>query len=101
MDDLMPSVSTTAALIRSSATRRPERIAAEGRAEPRRRGALWHHRGRRDRPGGAVPPITELTRIKPLYLERLRKQGIFTTRSLAQGTGTPVARRNLAAHIAG
>src|SRR5438034_11557344 len=99
MDDLMPSVSTTAALIRSSATRRPERIAAEGRAEPRRRGALWHHRGRRDRPGGAVPPITELTRIEPVYLERLEKQGIFTTGILLEVSETPARRQYLADHV--
>src|SRR5674476_1144987 len=26
-----------------------------------------------------VPPITELTRIEPIHLERLARQGVFTT----------------------
>ena len=31
------------------------------------------------RPAPPVPPITELTRIEPVYLARLEKQGVFTT----------------------
>jgi len=46
-----------------------------------------------------VPPITELTRIEPVYLERLEKQGIFTTGILLEVSETPARRQYLADHV--
>jgi len=46
-----------------------------------------------------VPPITELTRIEPVYLERLEKQGIFTTGILLEVSETPTRRQYLADHV--
>jgi hypothetical protein len=46
-----------------------------------------------------VPPITELTRIEPVYLARLRKQGIHTTGILLETSETPTRRQNLADHV--
>ena len=46
-----------------------------------------------------MPPITELTRIEPVYLERLEKQGIFTTGILLEVSETPARRQYLADHV--
>ena len=43
-----------------------------------------------------VPPIEELIRIEPIYLDRLQRQGIFTTGLLLEVTETPTRRQNLA-----
>jgi hypothetical protein len=43
-----------------------------------------------------VPPIEELIRIEPIYLERLQRQGIFTTGLLLEVTETPTRRQTLA-----
>ena len=45
-----------------------------------------------------MPPITELTRIEPVHLARLRKQGIFTTGILLEVSETPTRRQSLADH---
>lgn len=46
-----------------------------------------------------MPPITELTRIEPVHLERLEKQGIFTTGLLLEVSETPTRRQSLADHV--
>jgi hypothetical protein len=46
-----------------------------------------------------VPPIDELTRIEPVYLERLEKQGVFTTGILLEVSETPTRRQTLADHL--
>jgi hypothetical protein len=46
-----------------------------------------------------VPPITELSRIEPIYLDRLEKQGIFTTGILLEVSETPTRRQYLADHV--
>ncbi len=46
-----------------------------------------------------MPPITELTRIEPVYLERLAKQGVFTTGILLEVSETPTRRQSLADHV--
>jgi hypothetical protein len=46
-----------------------------------------------------VPPITELTRIEPVYLERLEKQGVFTTGILLEVSETPTRRQYIADHV--
>jgi hypothetical protein len=43
-----------------------------------------------------VPPIEELIRIEPIYLDRLQRQGIFTTGLLLEVTETTTRRQNLA-----
>jgi hypothetical protein len=43
-----------------------------------------------------VPPITALTRIEPFHLERLEKQGIFTTGLLLEVSETRTRRQTLA-----
>jgi hypothetical protein len=43
-----------------------------------------------------MPPITELTRIEPVHLERLEHQGIFTTGLLLEVSETPTRRQTLA-----
>ena len=48
-----------------------------------------------------MPPITELTRIEPVYLDRLEKQGIFTTGILLEVSETPTRRQYLADHVGG
>jgi hypothetical protein len=48
-----------------------------------------------------VPPITELTRIEPVYLARLEKQGVFTTGILLEVSETPTRRQYLADHVGG
>lgn len=46
-----------------------------------------------------MPPITELTRIEPVHLARLQKQGVFTTGILLEVSETPTRRQNLADHV--
>jgi hypothetical protein len=46
-----------------------------------------------------VPPITELTRIEPVHLARLEKQGIFTTGILLEVSETSTRRQTLADHV--
>jgi hypothetical protein len=47
----------------------------------------------------AVPPITELTRIEPIHLERLERQGVFTTGLLLEVSETPTRRQALADQV--
>jgi hypothetical protein len=42
-----------------------------------------------------VPPITELTRIEPIHLERLAHQGVFTTGLLLEVSETATRRQTL------
>lgn len=60
----------------------------------------WHHlhahRRRYRGPDQTVPPITELTRIEPVHLDRLERQGIFTTGLLLEVSETPTRRQSLA-----
>jgi hypothetical protein len=51
------------------------------------------------RPAPPVPPITELSRIEPVHLARLEKQGIFTTGILLDISKTPTRRQSLADHV--
>ncbi len=44
----------------------------------------------------AVPSITELTRIEPIHLERLARQGVFTTGLLLEVSETTARRQTLA-----
>ena len=46
-----------------------------------------------------MPPITGLTRIATVYLERLEKQGVFTTGILLEVSETPTRRQYLADHV--
>ena len=46
-----------------------------------------------------MPPITELSRIEPVYLERLEKQGVFTTGILLEVSETPTRRQYLADQV--
>jgi hypothetical protein len=46
-----------------------------------------------------VPPIEELIRIEPIYLDRLLRQGIFTTGLLLEVTETPTRRQYLADQV--
>ena len=43
-----------------------------------------------------MPPITELTKIEPVHLERLDRQGVFTTGILLEVSETPTRRQTLA-----
>ena len=43
-----------------------------------------------------MPPISELTRIEPVHLDRLDHQGIFTTGLLLEVSETPSRRQTLA-----
>ena len=43
--------------------------------------------------------ITELTRIEPVHLARLEKQGIFTTGLLLEVSSTSTRRQSLADHV--
>jgi hypothetical protein len=47
----------------------------------------------------AVPPITELTRIEPVHLQRLEHQGVFTTGLLLEVSETPTRRQTLADQV--
>ena len=46
-----------------------------------------------------MPPITELSRIEPVHLARLEKQGIFTTGILLEVSETSTRRQSLADHV--
>jgi hypothetical protein len=46
-----------------------------------------------------VPPITELTRIEPVHLDRLDRQGIFTTGLLLEVSETTTRRQTLADQV--
>jgi hypothetical protein len=46
-----------------------------------------------------VPPIEELIRIEPIYLDRLQRQGIFTTGLLLEVTETTTRRQYLADQV--
>jgi Domain of unknown function (DUF4332) len=46
-----------------------------------------------------VPPITELTRIEQVHLERLAHQGVFTTGLLLEVSETPTRRQYLADQV--
>ena len=45
-----------------------------------------------------MPSISELSRIEPVFLARLEKQGIFTTGILLEVSETPTRRQSLADH---
>jgi hypothetical protein len=46
-----------------------------------------------------VPPIDELIRIEPIYLDRLERQGVFTTGLLLEVTETTTRRQYLADQV--
>lgn len=46
-----------------------------------------------------MPSTDELTRIEPIYLDRLLGQGIFTTGLLLEVTETPTRRQTLADQV--
>ena len=46
-----------------------------------------------------MPPIHELTRIEPVHLERLDRQGVFTTGILLEVSETPTRRQTLADQV--
>ena len=46
-----------------------------------------------------MPPITELTRIEPLHLQRLSHQGVFTTGLLLEVSETGARRQTLADQV--
>ena len=46
-----------------------------------------------------MPPIDELTRIEPAHLDRLDRQGIFTTGLLLEVSETPTRRQYLADQV--
>jgi Domain of unknown function (DUF4332) len=46
-----------------------------------------------------VPPIIELTRIEPVHLGRLERQGVFTTGLLLEVSETPTRRQTLADQV--
>jgi len=46
-----------------------------------------------------VPPIDELTRIEPFHLERLGRQGVFTTGLLLEVSETRTRRQTLADQV--
>ena len=46
-----------------------------------------------------MPSISELTRIEPIHLERLARQGIFTTGLLLEVSETPTRRQTLADQV--
>jgi hypothetical protein len=46
-----------------------------------------------------MPPITELTRIEPVHLDRLERQGTFTTGLLLERSETPTRRQYLADQV--
>jgi hypothetical protein len=47
-----------------------------------------------------MPPMTELTRIEPVHLARLERQGVFTTGLLLEVSETPTRRQTLADQVA-
>ena len=46
-----------------------------------------------------MPPIIELTRIEPIHLGRLERQGVFTTGLLIEVSETPTRRQTLADQV--
>lgn len=46
-----------------------------------------------------MPPIDELTRIEPVHLDRLMRQGVFTTGLLLEVSETPTRRQTLADQV--
>lgn len=46
-----------------------------------------------------MPPIAELTRIEPIHLGRLERQGIFTTGLLLEVSATQTRRQSLADQV--
>ena len=46
-----------------------------------------------------MPPINELTRIEPVHLDRLDRQGVFTTGLLLEVSETPTRRQTLADQV--
>ncbi len=46
-----------------------------------------------------MPPITALTRIEPVHLARLERQGVFTTGLLLEVSETPTRRQTLADQV--
>ena len=46
-----------------------------------------------------MPPIDELIRTEPIYLDRLARQGIFTTGLLLEVSETVTRRQNLADQV--
>jgi len=50
-------------------------------------------------PDQTVPPISELTRIEPVHLARLERQGVFTTGMLLEVSETPTRRQTLADQV--
>lgn len=46
-----------------------------------------------------MPPIIELTRIEPVHLGRLERQGVFTTGLLLEVSETPTRRQTLADQV--
>ena len=46
-----------------------------------------------------MPPIDELSRIEPVHLERLERQGVFTTGLLLEVSETPTRRQTLADQV--
>jgi hypothetical protein len=46
-----------------------------------------------------MPPINELTRIEPVHLDRLERQGTFTTGLLLERSETPTRRQSLADQV--
>jgi hypothetical protein len=46
-----------------------------------------------------VPPISELSRIEPVHLDRLEAQGIFTTGLLLEVSETPTRRQYLSDQV--
>ena len=46
-----------------------------------------------------MPPIIELTRIEPVHLGRLARQGVFTTGLLIEVSETPTRRQTLADQV--
>ena len=46
-----------------------------------------------------MPPITELTRIEPIHLQRLSHQGVFTTGLLLEVSETVARRQTLADQV--
>ena len=46
-----------------------------------------------------MPPISELTRIEPVHLDRLEAQGIFTTGLLLEVSETPTRRQYLSDQV--
>lgn len=46
-----------------------------------------------------MPPTSELTRIEPVHLQRLERQGVFTTGLLLEVSETPTRRQTLSDQV--